>query len=33
MGALTSQERDCVEVASAEPMLPQVENWANVNSG
>jgi glutamate carboxypeptidase len=33
MGALTSQERDCVEAASAEPMLAQVENWANVNSG
>jgi glutamate carboxypeptidase len=33
MGALTSQERDCVEAASAEPMLAQVEDWANVNSG
>ena len=33
MGAMTSQERDCVERASAEPMLAQVENWANVNSG
>jgi glutamate carboxypeptidase len=33
MGALTSQERDCVEAASAEPMLAQVENWAKVNSG
>ena len=33
MGALTSQERDCVEAASAEPMLAQVEDWARVNSG
>lgn len=33
MGALTSLERDCVEAASAEPMLAQVENWAKVNSG
>lgn len=33
MGALTSQERACVEAASAAPMLMQVENWANVNSG
>ena len=32
MGELTSQERDCVEAASAEPMLAQVENWAAVNS-
>jgi glutamate carboxypeptidase len=30
---MTSQERDCVDAASAEPMLAQVENWANVNSG
>jgi glutamate carboxypeptidase len=33
MGELTSPERACVEAASAEPMLLQVENWANVNSG
>ena len=33
MGELTSPERACVEAASAEPMLAQVENWANVNSG
>ncbi len=33
MGELTSQERACVEAASAEPMLAQVENWAAVNSG
>src|SRR4030095_14034445 len=33
MGELTSPERTCVEAASAEPMLMQVENWANVNSG
>ena len=33
MGELTSLERACVEAASAEPMLAQVENWANVNSG
>src|SRR5688500_14467648 len=33
MGELTSQERVCVEAASAEPMLAQVENWAAVNSG
>jgi glutamate carboxypeptidase len=33
MEALTSQERDCVERATAEPMLAQVENWACVNSG
>jgi len=33
MGELTSPERDCVEAASAEPMLAQVENWAGVNSG
>lgn len=33
MGELTSQERACIEAASAEPMLMQVENWAAVNSG
>ena len=33
MGALTSQEHACVEAASAAPMLAQVENWADVNSG
>ena len=33
MGELTSQERACVEAASAEPMLAQVENWAAVNTG
>jgi len=33
MGALTSQERDCVEAASAEPMLAQVEAWSKLNSG
>ena len=33
MGELTSQERACVEAASAEPMLAQVENWAQLNSG
>src|SRR5688572_14507972 len=33
MGELTSQERACVEAASAAPMLAQVENWAEVNSG
>src|SRR4029450_6737306 len=33
MGALASQERAWFEAASAEPMLAQVENWANVNSG
>jgi glutamate carboxypeptidase len=33
MGALTSQERDCVEAASAEPMLAQVEAWSAINSG
>ena len=33
MGALTSLEQSCVDAAADEPMLPQVENWANVNSG
>ena len=33
MGSLESTERDCVERASAEPMLAQVEAWAAVNSG
>ena len=33
MGELTSQERACVEAASAAPMLAQVENWSEVNSG
>ena len=33
MGELTSPERTCVEAASAEPMLMQLENWANINSG
>ena len=33
MGELTSAERKCVEVASAAPMLAQVENWSALNSG
>jgi glutamate carboxypeptidase len=33
MGELTSQERACVEAASAAPMLAQVENWSAVNTG
>ena len=33
MGELTSQERACVEAASAAPMLTQVENWSAINSG
>ena len=33
MGDLTSKERTCVEAASAEPMLAQVENWSGINSG
>jgi glutamate carboxypeptidase len=33
MGELTSQERTCVEAASAAPMLTQVENWSAINSG
>ena len=33
MGELTSQERACVETASAAPMLAQVENWSTVNTG
>ena len=33
MGELTSQERACVEAASAAPMLAHVENWSAVNSG
>jgi len=33
MGELTSTERDCVEMASVQPMLAQVENWSALNSG
>src|SRR5688572_10206714 len=33
MGELTSLERTCVEAASANPMLAQVECWAAINSG
>jgi glutamate carboxypeptidase len=33
MGELTCQERDCVETASAAPMLAQVETWSAINSG
>ncbi len=33
MGDLTSNERDCVEAASAEPMLAQVQKWSAINSG
>ena len=33
MGELTSLERACVEAATEAPMLSQVENWAEVNSG
>ena len=33
MEGLTSIERACVERAMAEPMLRQVRNWAEVNSG
>lgn len=33
MGELTSLERACVEAASAAPMLAQVENWSDINSG
>ena len=33
MGELTSQERACVEAASDAPMLAQVQNWSEVNSG
>jgi glutamate carboxypeptidase len=33
MGELTSQERACVEAASAAPMLAQVQNWSEINSG
>jgi glutamate carboxypeptidase len=33
MGQLTSSEQACIEAASAEPMLAQVENWCAVNSG
>jgi len=33
MQGLTSTERDCVERASATPMLAQVEAWAAINSG
>ena len=33
MGALSSQERACVEAASAAPMLADVQNWAAINTG
>ena len=33
MGELTSNERACVEAASAAGMLAQVQDWAAVNSG
>src|SRR5687768_11379110 len=33
MGQLTATEQDCVERASAERMLDQVEAWSAVNSG
>lgn len=33
MGALSSTESEAVERAAAEPMLPQIEAWASVNSG
>ena len=33
MGELTSQERACVEAASAAPLLMQVEAWSAINSG
>jgi glutamate carboxypeptidase len=33
MGELTSKERASVEAASAAPMLAQVENWSEVNTG
>ncbi|HET9335523.1 MAG TPA: hydrolase [Sphingomicrobium sp.] len=33
MGELTSQERACIEAASAAPMLMQVEAWSAINSG
>ena len=33
MGELTGKERACVEAASAEPMLAQIEGWAAINSG
>ena len=33
MGELSSTERDCVERASAEPMLDQVLAWSAINSG
>ena len=33
MTALSTTEQDCVERATAEPMLDQVEAWAAVNSG
>ena len=33
MGELTSQERACVDAASAAPMLIEVESWAAINSG
>lgn len=33
MGDLTSQERSCVDAASAAPMLAQVESWSAVNTG
>ena len=33
MGAMTSQEQACVEAASAASMLPDVQNWAAINTG
>ncbi|MFL6756484.1 MAG: hydrolase [Sphingomicrobium sp.] len=33
MQGLTNIERACVEAASAAPMLSQVQNWSEVNSG
>jgi glutamate carboxypeptidase len=33
MGALSSTEQDAIDRASAEPMLAQVEAWAEINSG
>ncbi|MFL6724731.1 MAG: hydrolase [Sphingomicrobium sp.] len=33
MQGLTNIERACVEAASAAPMLAQVQNWSEVNSG
>ena len=33
MGEMSSTERDCIERASAEPMLDQVLAWSAINSG